>query len=102
MFAFSPPMYTLNLNIPIIPIKLVKYINAFIAYNFENCLSRNKNMIAEIPDATTKKDTNTKPKKGIPNMNASKTSKQKAMIAIFLNLNDFSLGLNIAISLLRI
>ena len=80
----------------------MKYINAFIAYNFENCLSRNKNMIAEIPDPKTKKDKIIKPKKGIPKMKASKTTKQKAMIAIFLNQNDFSLGLSIAINLLRI
>lgn len=76
-----------------------KYINAFIAYNFEYRLSRNKNMIAEIPDATTKKNIIIKPKEGVPNIKASKTIKQKAMIAIFLNRNDFSLGLSRAINL---
>ena len=55
-------------------------------------------MIAEIPDATPKKNTINNPKKGVPNTKASKTIKQKAMIAIFLNLNDFSLGQSIAIN----
>ncbi len=85
---------------PIIPIMLVKYINALIAYNFEKCLSRNKKMIADIPDAKTNKTKIIEPKMGMPTKKASKTDKQKAMMAIFLNRNDFSLGLSMATNLL--
>jgi hypothetical protein len=54
-------------------------------------------MNAEIPDAQTIKNRTIRPNEGIPNISASKIIRQKAMIAIFLNLNDFSAesGMNI-------
>jgi hypothetical protein len=54
-------------------------------------------MNAEIPDAQTIKNRKIRPREGIPNIKASKIIRQKAMMAIFLNLKDFSAesGMNI-------
>ena len=48
-------------------------------------------MNAEIPDAQMIKNKTIRPTEGIPNTNASKNIRQKAMMPIFLKLNDFSL-----------
>jgi enoyl-CoA hydratase/carnithine racemase len=69
---------------------------------FEKRVFRNRKIIAEIPDAKITKTEIPVPNTGRPMMKASRTNKLKAMIAILLNRNDFSLGSRIAIRIWKL